>query len=341
MSLPEQLQKQVTAAQATLEQHYGPPAGNEPQATLNADEEQKPETQPQAQEDVTKPAADVTQQPGESDESYAQRWRSLQGIYNAQQAQLRAAVQRTSELERLISTMASSNQTPPRQQQHQPEAPKFLTEKDSEEFGKDMVDFARRAAQEEMAPLVGAIQQLRQEVISLKSGVVPAIRHVTANQNRSAEERFFERLAERVPNWQEINGNGRFHEWLLTPDPMTDITRQTYLEDAQKSLNLDRVVNIFQQWATATGTLAETQQRQPQGRPNAAASELERQVAPGKATAGTTPPQKQQRTWSPEQITKFYNDVTRGVYKGKPEEKEQLERDLFLAQREGRIAPNA
>lgn len=337
MSLPEQLQKQVDEAKSIIAQHYGPEAGTDESKDPPAEQEGT-DAATAAQGAATEvPAVATAQQPGESDESYAQRWRSLQGIYNATQHKLNAAQQRNAELERMLASVQQPRQAPAAAQ-----PATFITDKDSEEFGEDMIGFAKRAAKEELAPFVGALQALREEVAQLK-GVVPVVRNVAANQQKSAESDFFEKLSQRVPQWQAINGDGRFHDWLLSPDPMTGITRQTYLEDAQRSFDLDRVVSIFKLWAPNTGAAADTQEtRTPtQGSPRTAKEELERQVAPGKANASTAAPQKQARQWSPAQIAKFYSDARRGVYEGRAAEKDALERDLFLAQREGRIVQDA
>jgi hypothetical protein len=42
--------------------------------------------------------------------------------------------------------------------------------------------------------------------------------------------------------------------------------------------------------------------------------------------------------YAPGDIAKFFNDVKQGKYKGKEAERDRIERDIFAAQREGRIA---
>lgn len=36
-------------------------------------------------------------------------------------------------------------------------------------------------------------------------------------------------------------------------------------------------------------------------------------------------------------VAKFFDDVRKGVYKGREQERDRIERDIFAAQREGRI----
>jgi hypothetical protein len=335
VSLPEQIQQQVEQAQAIIEQHYGTgeeaasgaPGGNQEPETA----EQPGGTSSTAAEPVT-PAQAPAQQPAEDENSdtYAQRWRSLQGVYNRTAQEVSQYKQRVDQLEQLIANMAASQPAPVQQQ---PTMQQFVTEKDAETFGDDLIDVARRITRDEMAPLVGAVQALREEIGNLR-GVVPVVNNVAAQARMSAEERFFNALAKVVPDWEQVNGDARFHQWLLTPDPLTGITRQTYLVDAQQQHNVPLVANIFNAWKEISGA---AQVPQSAG-PNRAKSELEKQVAPGRTLAAPAPQsQVNERTYTPADIQSFYDDVRKGVFKGRDAERAEIERDIFLAQREGRI----
>ena len=43
------------------------------------------------------------------------------------------------------------------------------------------------------------------------------------------------------------------------------------------------------------------------------------------------------QTYSPADIEQFFSDVRKGRYKGRDDERGRIERDIFAAQREGRI----
>ncbi|MEI2419641.1 hypothetical protein V6O07_05160, partial [Arthrospira platensis SPKY2] len=148
----------------------------------------------------------------------------------------------------------------------------------------------------------------------------------------SNEQRFWADLQATVPDWQDINTDQGFQSWLLEVDPLTGLTRQTYLEDAQRNLDVRRVVNFFTTWKGLSGG--------PAARPNRAAqsaSELERQVAPGRGRSGGAKVSGEPTTYTPDDIRKFFQDVQKGVYRGKEDERNRIERDIFAAQREGRI----
>jgi hypothetical protein len=123
-------------------------------------------------------------------------------------------------------------------------------------------------------------------------------------------------------------------------DPLTGITRQVYLEDAQRALDARRVSQFFRTWLEANGQAA-VAQTNGQRKPSAAASELERQVAPGRSKNPGAPNSNKGKVYTPQDITNFFNDVKQGRYKGKEQERDRIERDIFAAQRENRIQTNA
>ena len=167
---------------------------------------------------------------------------------------------------------------------------------------------------------------------SLNSNVLPTVQNVARQQTQSATDNFWAELNRRVPNWQQINNDQDFQNWLLQLDPLTGQTRQTFLEAAQKALDVNRVVAFFDAFAPQTGQDAKTN-----GQPSRSASELEKQVAPGRSRGTSNAVDNNPKTYSPEEIRAFYNDVRAGKYKGREKERGRIEHDIFAAQREGRI----
>lgn len=278
------------------------------------------------------PAADTTQD--ENSESYAQRWRSLQGIHNALQAKHREAEQARANLEALIAQMQSAPRAPaaPRQS--------HLTDKDKTEYGAEMVDFVRRVVRDEVGPLAQAVRGVASQVGGL-SKLAPIVETVAAAQVSGTREAFYADLTRAVPDWQTINNDPAFHAWLLEVDPFSGLKRDTLLKDAHDTLELGRVVSIFRGFARAGASAPPAAPAAAPSAPLSARERLERQVAPGRV-AGSTPPQvAQKRTWSNSDIAKFYSDKRAGVYRGKEQEAAALEQDIYAAQREGRIVLNA
>jgi hypothetical protein len=319
-TLPKQLQDQVTVAES-----FYKPAEKEATdvAEVTAAVAESPASEQPAVVDTISKVED------ENSETYMQRWKSLQGIQHSTAQRARFLEDRVGQLEGLIASM----QRPTEAAQPAPVAKQHLTDKDSEEYGSDMVDFVRRAVAEGTAALQDENRALRQDLQRL-NGVVPAVQQVAQQQRMTQEERFWGNLQQAVPEWQRINDNQAFKDWLLTPDPMTGITRQTYLEDAQQGGDVARVANIFTSWQTQFGKPVNAKQ---QSASRSIQNELEKQIAPGRTQASASPNVAEAKQWSTSDIAKFYDDVRKGAFKGRDGEMQALERDIFLAQREGRV----
>ena len=332
MSIPKQVQKQSEEVQELYKQING--ETEEAQATAEAApeeavndvaepttsdsvEEQAPQSEPQEQTESG------DQEPKQDD--WQQKYRSLQGMYNADVPRLNAENRdlssRVSQLEGLLSTMQEPAQQTPAV------AEKLITDDDVKEYG-DSIAVMRKAAREEVAQ---EIAQLRQQVGQLQ-GVLPQVQQVQAQQKKSGEQTFWSTIASEVPNWSDINNDPDFQSWLLAIDPLTGISRQTYLEDAQKNLDASRVVNFFRTWEGENGKTNTAQVDR-----TAQQSQLQKQVAPGRSRNNGVKASGQNRTYTPNDIQEFYADVRKGKYKGRDDERGRIERDIFAAQQEGRI----
>jgi hypothetical protein len=332
MALPAQVRKQAEAVNKLYEE-------------LNVDTEQQGGTAEVGQEsgeglsaaraadsgDGQAPAPKSQEQDGgdKTEKTLEQKYKTLQGMYNAEvprlHAEKRELTNRVQQLEQLIATMNAK----PAQQQAP--AQKLITEQDMEDYG-DSIEVMRRVFREEMSSKDSEIGELRQLVRQMQGTVVPQVHQLSRSHAVSNEQRFWADLQTAVPDWQDVNGSAEFQSWLLEVDPLTGIPRQTYLDDAQRNLDVRRVANFFSAWKGMTGVPDARTHREAQP-----ASELERQVAPGKGRSGGSRPQGEAKTYSTDDIRKFFTDVQKGKYRGKEAERDRIERDIFAAQREGRI----
>jgi hypothetical protein len=350
MALPEQIRKQTEAVQELYKQLNGdenngneatPPADGNTSPSENtaqpapADESAVSNNAAQPQGNEQTPSG-TGQEDDPNSETYAQKWRTLQGMYNAEvprlHSQNRELNGRVQQMEQLLASLSQQSSQPAQQTQVAP----LVTENDVQEYG-DSLDVMRRVTREELYPVAQKIAQLDQIIRSLQTSVVPQVQAVAHRQAMTAEQQFWSDLSSAAPNWREINDDHAFQSWLLEIDPLTGISRQTYLEDAQRILDVRRVASFFQTWNELTGKANVAQNT----RRTATASELERQVAPGRSKNTGTPANNNGKTYSPDDIKFFFNDVRSGKYRGREAERDRIERDIFAAQRDGRITVNA
>ena len=249
MGIPKQVQKQSEEVQELYKELNG--------ETETAQVEKTEATEVPVEQPIEQPSDSVEDQAPKSEpqeqvesdaqpkESWEQKYKTLQGMYNADVPRLNAknreVSSRVSQLEQLLGTM---------QQSAKPEEPvstdPLITDADMKEYG-DSIDVMRRAAREEVNAANGRIAQLEKTIQQLQ-GFVPQVQQVQAQQQASSEQAFWAGLTNEVSNWQDINNNADFQSWLLSIDPLTGISRQTYLEDAQKNLDTKRVASFFAAW---------------------------------------------------------------------------------------------
>jgi len=328
MALPEQLRKQTEAVQELYKQMEE--SASDEQATVAEPEQEVSKADSAVQEDVQQPPTKMEQKVEEpkSEEDYVQKYKTLQGMYNAEvprlHSQNRDLTNRVQQLEQLLASM---NAQPSKDE---PAQEKYVTDSDIEEYG-DSIDMMRKVSREELSAAARKIAELEGTIKQLQSSVVPQVQQVAQRQAASSEQQFWSDLTAAVPDWRDINDNPDFQSWLLQVDPLTGINRQTYLEDAQQNLDSRRVASFFETWSGLSGKSTVAQNK------NVTNSELERQVAPGRAKSGGAPTNNSAKMYAPGDIKKFFEDVRKGRYVGKEAERDRIESDIFAAQREGRI----
>jgi hypothetical protein len=333
MAVPEQVRRQTEAVQSLYNDLNVP--GDQASQTSEAIPGQEvisetPVVAGSASE-VAPVAAAVEQAPVvQTENDWQQKYLTLQGMYNADVPRLQTQNQemagRLGSMEQLIATMQTASA--PESKAAAPVS--LLTETEVDEYGES-IGIMRKVSQEIAAPYEQQIADLTATVEQMRGQLVPRVEQIAAGQAQSAEQTFWATLTTMVPNWKEINDNAEFQAWLLQTDPLTGMTRQAYLDDAHQLLDIQRVANFFLAWSRVSGaTVAQSTPTDPK-------SLLAKQVVPGKSRGIGTLTDQPKRTYTPAQIASFFEDVRKGVYKGKEEDRNALERDIFAAQAEGRI----
>lgn len=343
MVLPDQIRKQ----KADIAAHFSstsptPPSSGTAELEEVNGEQTHIETLPEP-EVVTGSSPEQGEDP--NSETYQQRYRTLQGIHNAETQRMnaanRAAMERVEQLERLLASLPDPSAQPYPPPRHE-EPNTYVSEQDRAEYGES-IEVMRRAALEEVSPVMARLAQMEAQfgnlVSSINTNVVPQVQHVAQRQAETSQEAFWRNLETAVPNWKQINNDPDFQGWLLEVDPLTGTTRQAYLEQAQHSLNHSRVAAFFDTYSSLTGKYKPNASAQPSR--SAQLTELEKQVAPGRSRSSSAPTGQVSKTYTPVQIKEFFDNVRTGKYKGREDERNRIERDIFAAQREGRIVANA
>jgi hypothetical protein len=252
-----------------------------------------------------------------------QRYKSLQGMID----------QRDRTIEQLNEILATMHTTPAPAPAAAASVETYVTPEDEEAFGSDLIDLTQRSAKQVAAltkkEMAAELEALRNELRQIQSQVG----NVQQERARAAFESFSAQVAEAVNaatggRFDEINNAREFMEWIQSSQARTN-----RFVTARDAMDLEGVLTIYETYARNTFTgKQDVSQTQPSVDPR-----LARQVAPGKSRSTPSPaerPDGAKRQWTRQAIAEFYQNKA-----SLPKESaDALERDLFNAQREGRIA---
>jgi len=323
-------------------------------------EPQRPAAQSQVQ------AATPSQVPAAQDDPVAeQRFKVLQGKYNAEVPRLHQEKKTLTEQNFALQNQLQATQAllaglaqPPALAQPSPQ-PSLVTDKEVKEFGADLIDVVRRVAQEVVQPKIRTLEEQFRPVSQAVQQMAPAVQQNSEDQARTAADLAHERICSGLDTlvvdqngnsmWERINDSTEFQTWLTQVDPYAGVQRGAMLAQAYRNQDLPRVSTFFTGFMKEHAAVAPTGQQQaptPQGTPPAGTPSvsLASLAAPGTGiggpvNAGAPNESGQQRVYTQAEIGAFYRDVQRGGYKGRDADKVAIERDIFQAQKSGRVRP--
>lgn len=322
MALPTQVQAALDAAEATLAEARSQQELNTTEAAFAAADASNVETVEQATPQPQPAPVEVSPPPVPQVNEWENKYRILQGKYNAEVPELTRKVHG---LENSLQAAISRLDEVSKAKEQQPVQAKAADPKDIENFGSDLVDMVQRVSNSSLEQVVravdGRIKQIEGALGELRNQLLGTTKTVAM----TAEQTFFDRLTKLVPNWEQLNTNQAFLAWLAQVDPVYGVPRQAALDRAQKALNADHAAAVFNAFAPPA------KQEAPKG-----PDPLEQQVSP--KSAGSEPPLPENKpVISQAQVTAFYNDVRQGVYRGREAEAARIEALINTALAEGRI----
>lgn len=304
MSVPKSVQRDADRV-AQIEQAMAAQA-----APVEVAAPEPPEPQQELSPPVVEPPAPPPQPP---EPDYKQKYLSLQGIFNkevpALQSKLRDALDRIQQLEKPPETKPDRPQADP---------------KDVQEFGADLVDMVGRVAERMFGSMAKAFDERLKQLEAKLNSTGQAV-------TQTAEQAFFTALERAVPEWETINADQRFLDWLQETDPLTGEPRQAMLSKAHAALDARRAAAFFQVWKAENAPPVAAAPPAPPARP------LKSQVTPSTTPASPPPAQPAKPVITQAHIQRVYNDYAQGKYRGRQADFEAAEREINLALTEGRI----
>ena len=331
MALPKAVQQQLEEADRIAAELGGEKTGEGSSETNPNNQQSDPPVEPQVPPQDPPPSdpspdntvSQETKQPDVPDEKWAHKYHTLKGMYDAEVPRLHSELR---EMKAQLQQLAADNaelkeaKTAPA-----PTAASLITDEDKEAFGPDLIDLIERATEAKVATLRATEAELRSQVKELKG----QLGNVTERQVMSDKDRFLVGLGQQVSDWEQINVDPGFIEWLQEVDPVYGIPKNVALNNAYENLDINRVANIFKAYKQ---TLAPAAPPPVQNRQQ----ELQRQVAPTRTRTTSQPNEGMDKPiFSTQDIEKFYSDWRRGYYTD--DEAASMESQINAAVAEGRV----
>ena len=108
----------------------------------------------------------------------------------------------------------------------------WLTQKDVDDYGHDVLDLAQRAAMH---------------------AVTPELQRINAQLAAEQRRGLYQSLDTMVPNWREIDNSPQWRQWLTDPHELSGHTRQQWLNDAMARGDAARVASFFRGFLAEAG----------------------------------------------------------------------------------------
>jgi hypothetical protein len=255
-------------------------------------------------------------------EASEQKWRVLQGMINKKDEEIESMRALFAQINAAPSGAAEAKQTVQVQD--------LVTKKDVDDYGADLVEFVKRAAKSvASAELAQFEAKLQSEFDKLRSSVTT----VEQSTVKTAQDLFFDSLTKKVPDWRQLNTDPAFLAWLNEFDQFAGTQRLQLLQSAVSSGDAERASVFFNTYKALTQP-AEPAAPAAEATPQKA--KVEKFVSPGKSKGSAAKVEGEKLVWTRAAIAKLYDDKMAGKISAK--KFDELERDIFAAQQEGRIA---
>lgn len=263
---------------------------------------------------------------GEGDEDYKQKWLTVHGMYKRlkdQVDQLKDEKDRLSQkLEETSRGQAHGNNLPDNASQSQ--IAKHLDSLE-DEYGEEFSKAIDSRIDSRVENIINA------KVAERIQGLEDKVDATTKDATETNRERFAERLAGKVPDWQQVYQTDQFHGWLAAT--VEDMSGRTYAElfkEANDAWDLDRMVKLFKAYKKFTGS-------DDGGGDPPSQSKKDPPVSPGRGKASASAPASpdDKRMWTSDEVNKFYSGVRTGKYSA--EDARKIETEILKANAEGRI----
>lgn len=261
------------------------------------------------------------------------RFLTSQGMFDAEKTRLRTEnsvlKERLTGLEAKLSEFEDKLRAAERQTPKTVDLKKYLpdlTDEQVDTYGPEVLQSIVRAAT--LAAEEASERRLKEE---LDRRITPVKKELEENRQSvqsAKEDLFWDALEKRLPNWAVINDNPAFRNWLAEVDTFSGVPRQALLTQAQKALDSERVIAMFETFIKSSSA------------PNTTTvAEIQRRVVPDPVGQTATLPVVTDTGdfITKKQIQEHYKKAALGGYKYRPQDYQAMEKKIQAARLANRV----
>jgi len=306
MGLPKHIEKDLKEAEAEFKAaHPEQVSDDTSEDSTNTNDTEAPTEGAKALTSENTDAQPVQQENTDDPDGYKHRYDVLKGKYNSEVPKLQTRITELTSDMQALKEAANTDETPAKV----PDSASITELRD--EYGDDFVESIVNIVRDSMGDIPDRIEA------------------VETNTASNSFERSCAELDRLKPGWRGTNDDPIFHSWLSEPDEMSGNVRQELLSNAFNNGDLQRVVRIFNAFEAS----------QNQSQPTPITPEAQPQQRRQMPDISATGQQRDAKVYTTAEVDGFYADLTRGKYKGRENEAAAIEREIFAADREGRVVP--
>jgi len=325
MALPKQVQAQLAEIEEIEKTLKAPskekkakkpeePEAKDTEAEVTAEIEEAP---------VVVEAEPTDTSPTDVADDFKQKYNTLRGKYDAEVPRLHQQLRDlTSKLEALEAAQAEKPSEPTKPK----EKISYVTDEDRAEFGEELIDVQRRVAKE--------VAQEYEDRFEAQAEIIKRLQdQLNQSDDRVGQMSFSQRLAQLVPDFQQIDADERWVAWLNEVDPIIRDQRRVLAQAAFDKGDAEAVAHYVQLWRQTLGTPEDEIKVQAVRQ-----SELEKQVSPSRsATSASSPSDRKGKIYSEREINAGWNKIRTMNSRGQYADAEKLEAEITAAYLEGRV----
>lgn len=311
------------------------PAEAKEEPAANGNEEAKSEEAPaepkaEATEASPPPAQEAPFNPEGNDKpiDWERRFHAMKGRYDRAEQQTRQLSEQIQSLQNIVATLEATRTRTSSEPSEQVE--KLITPEEENDYGQDFLKVVGKKAKEELLPVISKYEAKIAELEERLAGVNGYVA-------QDARGRMLSVLDDKLPNWREVNRDENFVNWLQLPDLYSGDIRHNLLKAAYERNDATRVLAFFNGFLAEEAAMSPAEARQEETRAPAPVLDPKSLAAPGRAKSAAAQAPAEKPIFTRAQITKFYADAAAGKFKGRDADRDRLERQIFEAERDGRI----